>query len=119
MGLVVVAAEVDVEECVADCDFVRAWVCERVTGFEVELAVVIVLAVGLARPDDPDDICDVGRSVVAAVRLVTVDFDLECPIRRLEEAVVGGPPEDLGLLVVALVVRPIEASGPVAAVEGG
>lgn len=64
----------------------------------------MVLAVGLVRPpDDEDDTWDMGRTgrkVVAAVRLVTVDFERECPDSRLEAVVGGGPPEDLGRVAV-------------------
>lgn len=56
-----------------------------------------------------------GRRVVAAVRLVTVDFDRECPIGRLEP-VGGGPPDDLGRLTVVLAER-VEGIDPAAVVD--
>lgn len=101
-----------------DWDFARACVCERVCGGR-ELAVLIVLAAGLERPDDVEDCWEeeMGRRVVADVRLVTVDLDREWPMSRLEAVVGGGPPDDLGRLVVVVAVRVVDV--PAVVVEDG
>lgn len=82
----------------------------------------MVLAVGLERPDEWEDCWEEmgrGRSVVAEVRLVTVDLDREWPMSRLEDVVGGGPPDDLGRPVVVLAVRAIVDVPPVVVEDGG
>lgn len=57
--------------------------------------------------------------MVADVRLVTVDFDRECPMSRLLDAVGGGPPDEVGRLVIVLLVeRLVEAIDPPAVEDG-
>lgn len=95
-------------------DFARACVCDRVNGFEIpvlELAVVIVLAGGLVRPEEEEDTWDTGRRVVAAVRLVTVDLEREwlAVVPPRLEATGGGPPDDRGRPVLVVVVVAAEA----------